>query len=137
MKEIAENGITTFMQKLGTAYTMYFNGRYTRTGNLFVKPFRSRHIKDDLYLQHLINYVHCNPAELHEPKWKTGHIKNLRALTEKLIEYPYSSLGAYENIQLPIRAILDEDVFDIARITPARQMIREAGEYYSENPESL
>lgn len=134
LKEISGNGITTFMQKLGTAYTMYFNGRYTRTGSLFVKPFRSRHIEDDRHLQHLINYVHCNPAELYEPKWKTGHIKNLRTLTEKLIEYPYSSLGAYEDTQLPTRAILDEDIFDIARITPARQMIREAKEYYSENP---
>ena len=137
LKEIAENGITTFMQKLGTAYTMYFNVRYARTGNLFVKPFRSRHIENDRYLQHLINYVHCNPAELYEPKWKIGHIKNLQALTEKLIEYPYSSLGAYEDIQLPIRAILDENVFDIARMTPAKQMIHEAEEYYSENPELL
>ena len=137
LKEIVENGITIFMQKLGTAYTMYFNGRYTRTGNLFIKPFRSRHVGNDNYLQHLINYVHCNPAELYEPRWKIGHIKNVRALTEKLIEYSYSSLSAYENVRLPTRAILGEDIFDVARITPAGQMIREAKEYYSENPELL
>lgn len=28
LKEIVEDGITTFMQKLGTAYAMYFNARY-------------------------------------------------------------------------------------------------------------
>lgn len=137
LKEIVENGITAFMQKLGTAYAMYFNGRYTRTGNLFIKPFRSRHVDDDDYLQHLVNYVHCNPAELYEPKWKTGNVRNLQALTEKLIKYSYSSLGAYEDSRLPTHALLDENVFDVVRITPARQMIREAKEYYFENPELL
>ncbi|MEK7126344.1 MAG: transposase [Patescibacteria group bacterium] len=135
LKEVVENGITTFMQKLGTAYTMYFNKRYERTGNLFVKPFRSRHVDGDDYLQYLVNYVHCNPAELYEPKWKTGNIRNLPALTGKLIEYPYSSLGAYEDSKLPARALLDENIFDVVRITPVRQMIHEAKEYYSENPE--
>jgi putative transposase len=135
LKEITENGITTFMQKLGTAYTMYFNGRYERTGNLFVKPFRSRHIDTDRYLQHLVNYLHCNPAELHEPGWKTGHVKNIKVLIQQLTEYPYSSLGAFENKKFPTRALLNENVFDVIRKTPAKQMIREAQEYYQENPE--
>lgn len=135
LKEITEGGITTFMQKLGTAYTMYFNGRYERTGNLFNKPFRSRHIDNDRYLQYLINYLHCNPAELYEPRWKTGQVQNIEILIGKLIEYPYSSLGAYENKELPIRAILDESIFDVIRRTPAKQMLQEAKEYYLENPE--
>ena len=135
LKEILEGGITKFMQKLGTAYTMYFNRRYERTGNLFVKPFRSRHVHDDRYFQHLINYVHCNPAELYEPGWETGNSKDLPVLTEQLVKYPYSSLGAYEDARLPIRAILDDSVFAVARTVPAVQMIREAREYYLENPE--
>lgn len=135
LKEIIDGGITLFMQKLGTAYTMYFNARYERTGNLFIKPFRSRHINTDRYFQYLINYLHCNPAELYEPKWKTGDVKNLSVLIEKLAAYPYSSLGAYENRKLPIRAILDESVFDIVHRTPAKQMIQEARECYRENPE--
>lgn len=137
LKEIVEGGITKFMQKLGTAYTMYFNGRYERTGNLFVKPFRSRHIDTDRYFQYLINYLHCNPAELYEPKWKTGDVENIEILTEKLITYPYSSLGAYENRKLPIRAILDEAVFEVVCRTPTKQMIRRAREYYLENSELL
>lgn len=135
LEETVEGGITAFMQKLGTAYTMYFNGRYERIGNLFVKPFRSRHVDTDRYLQHLINYLHCNPAELYEPKWKTGDVKNLPALIKKLIEYPYSSFDAFEHKKTPTRAILDETVFGVARRTPAKQMIREAREYYLENLE--
>ena len=133
LKEIVEGGITTFMQKLGTAYTMYFNARYERTGNLFVKPFRSRYVDTDRYFQYLINYLHCNPAELYEPGWKMGEVKNIKALIEKLIAYPYSSLGAYEDRHLPVRGILDENVFDIVRISPAKQMIEEARAYHLEN----
>lgn len=134
LKEIVEGGITLFMQKLGTAYTMYFNARYERTGNLFIKPFRSRHIDTDRYLQYLINYLHYNPAELYEPGWKAGDVKNTEILIEKLTKYPYSSLGSYENRKLPTRAILDETIFDVVRKAPAKQMIREAREYYLENP---
>lgn len=135
LKEIVEGGITLFMQKLGTAYTMYFNARYERTGNLFIKPFRSRHIHINRYFQYLINYLHCNPAELYELRWKTGDVKNLNVLIEKLVDYPYSSLGAYEDRKSPARAILDECVFDIVRSVSPKQMIQEAREYYRENPE--
>ncbi len=134
LKEITEGGITKLMQKLGTAYTMYFNERHERTGNLFLKPFRSRHVHEDRYFQHLINYVHCNPAELYEPGWKAGKVKNYNDLAKRLIEYPYSSLGAYEDAELPVRNILDEGVFEIAVMTPAKHMVREASEYYLENP---
>lgn len=137
LKEIEEGGITKFMHKLGTAYTMYFNARYERTGNLFVKPFRSRHINNDTYFQHLINYLHCNPAELYELNWKNEKITDLETLIAKLTEYPYSSLAAYEDTRSPLRAILDEEVFDIVRTIPAKRMITEARAYYLENPDFL
>jgi len=135
LKEIVEGGISSFMQKLGTSYAMYFNWRYDRTGNLFVKPFRSQHVNDDRYFQHLISYLHCNPAELLEPKWKQGRVLNVSILNKKLLEYPYSSLGAYNDKRLPVRAILDDTVFDVVRHIPPKQMIREAIEYYLEHPE--
>lgn len=134
LKEIVEGGITKFMQKLGTGYTMYFNTRYTRTGNLFVKPFRSRHVDTDNYFQYLIHYVHCNPAELFEPKWKTGNVKNINTLIEKLTQYPYSSLSAHENLNAVTRPILNETIFQITQKVPVTKMIREANEYYLENP---
>jgi len=134
LKETSDDGITKFMQKLGTAYTMYFNEKKSRTGNLFVKPFRSQHVGDDRYFQHLINYIHCNPAELFEPGWKNGEIKDAKKLIDQLVVYPYSSLRVYENKSLPSRSILDECVFKVERSKPARTMIREAQEYYQENP---
>jgi putative transposase len=135
LREITEDGITKFMQKLGTAYTMYFNTRYHRTGNLFVKPFRSRHVDTDNYFQYLINYVHCNPAVLFEHEWKTGTVRDINTLAEKLIQYPYSSFGAYEDKGAQTYTILDESVFEITPKIPIEKILREAQEYYSENPE--
>src|SRR3989344_8017211 len=57
IKETMEGGITTFMRKLGTAYTMYFNAKNERVGNLFMKPFRARHVGDDRYFQHVLQYI--------------------------------------------------------------------------------
>jgi len=39
VRGVVEGGVTTFMRKLGTAYTLYFNARASREGILFLKPF--------------------------------------------------------------------------------------------------
>ena len=129
LKEISPGGITAFMRKIGTAYTLYFNTRHERTGNLFLRPFRSRHIADDRYFQHLIHYVHSNPAVLYESEWRTGHIVDPQFLEDRLKQYPYSSLSAYSNARAPMRAILDEEVFSLARPIPVQEMLKNALAY--------
>ncbi len=85
LKQEVEGGIPTFMRKLMTGYTMYFNSKHRRVGNLFYKPFRSRHVPDDRYGQHVYNYIHANPWELVRSKSKSVQIRFLET-------YPYSSL---------------------------------------------
>lgn len=129
IKEIIEGGIAAFMQKLGTAYTMYFNAKNERVGNLFMKPFRARHVGDDRYFQRVLEYIHCNPAELYEPGWKSGKVKDMRLLAKKLLEYPYSSLRSYEKkTQNPI---LSREGFKIADQLPISRMLEEAQAYYA------
>ena len=41
----SKGGIAAFMQKLGTAYTMFFNKKYQRTGVLFQGVFKCVRIK--------------------------------------------------------------------------------------------
>src|SRR3989338_4388187 len=136
IKEIMEGGIATFMQKVGTAYTMYFNAKNERVGNLFMKPLRARHVGDDRYFQHVLQYIHCSPAELCEPEWKSGKVRNMRLLQEKLIEYPYSSLRSYETKEN--NPILSSDGFEIADQLPISRILKEAREYYAEiAPENL
>ena len=55
VKEGRENGkgISQYMQKLTTAYTMYFNTRNSRSGSLFQGVFRAKHANQDEYLKYL------------------------------------------------------------------------------------
>jgi putative transposase len=133
LKEVSEGGITAFMRKIGTAYTLYFNSQHNRMGNLFLKPFRSRHVSDDRYFQHLINYVHCNPIALYEPKWKTNHVVDPQFLGERIAAYPYSSLGAHNGVRTPTSAILDAEVFSIVRAIPIQKMLQEARQYSADS----
>jgi len=128
-KEVVEGGITAFMRKVGTAYTMYFNARHGRTGNLFLKPFQSRHVSTDRYFQHLINYVHCNPAALYEPKWRAGDVVDPQFLGEQIAAYSYSSLGIHTGVHMPTSTILDAEVFSITRPMRIQKMLQEARQY--------
>jgi len=132
LKEITKGGITHFMRKLGTAYTMYFNKKYKRTGNLMTKPFRSRHVNDDRYFQRVVDYIHCNPAELIEFEWKNGTVHNIDNLEKKLLKYRYSSFPDYNRIKRDTRAIISGDGFDVYRSRTPREILEDAKEYYAE-----
>lgn len=133
MQEIIEGGITSFMQKVGTAYTMYFNIRNERTGNLFLKPFRARHITHDAYFMHIPNYVHFNPAELFEPQWKKGIIQeDIVQLEKRICAFAYSSAGDFFGIPGVESAILDRttrELFDTS--SSLRDLLLGAVEFHN------
>jgi len=95
VKEKDTGGISRFMQKLTTGYTMYFNTRTDRTGALLQGTYKAAHAKDDRYLKYLISYVHLNPVKLIEPKWKENKIKNKKRAKQFLDEYQHSSYPDY------------------------------------------
>ena len=97
LKEITENGITTFMRKVMTGYSMYFNKKHGRTGNLFQGKFKSEHANKDEYLKYLFSYIHLNPVKLipGESLWKEVEIKNIQKAKDFLKKYEYSSLQSY------------------------------------------
>ncbi len=134
LKEIVEGGIAAFMQKLGIAYAMYFNRRHERTGNLFVKPFRSKHVADDRYFRYVAQYLHLNPAELFEPNWKEGNISNLSHLEKSLFAYPFSSLADYCGADRPEKVLLDQQSFNLMRelLPPLSETIGDAAAYYAD-----
>lgn len=75
LKQLRDNGISQFMQKVGTGYASYFNRKYNRKGHLFSK-FYAVHIEDDNQLKNAFAYVHTNLISLIEPGWKEKGIKN-------------------------------------------------------------
>jgi putative transposase len=86
-----EKGISLFMQKLQTAYTMYFNKKHDRNGSLFQGTFKAQHITKDTYLKYLFAYINLNPIKLIDPKWKERGIKNLSESEKYLDGYKHSS----------------------------------------------
>ena len=131
--EKSGSDISRFMQKPGTAYTMYFNIKRERSGGLFTKPFRARHVSDDNYFQYVIDYIHLNPLELFNPSFKKTTPMSRRRLdigvVTKLEAYPFSSLPDFNDIIRPSRTILEEEVFEIYQKKTTKQMIENALAY--------
>jgi putative transposase len=94
IRERQKGNVSKFMLKLMTGYSMYFNTRYERSGPLFTRPFRSRHIDSDDYLRWAFAYITLNPLDLLQHDWKTCGIENARAAAF-LRNYKYSSFPDY------------------------------------------
>ena len=99
--------ISSFMQKVLTAYTMYFNKKYNRSGTLFESKFRAEHVAEDRYLKYLFSYIHLNPLKLHDKNWKESGVKNLELSKKFLVNYAYSSYLDYLQIERAQKSILN------------------------------
>lgn len=75
LHQTSEGVMTRLMRGVMTAYSMYFNKKYGRTGPLFESRYRASQITSDIYLLHISRYIHLNPN-----RWQ---------------DYRYSSLTAY------------------------------------------
>jgi putative transposase len=90
-----EEGLTKFMRRLSTGYTMYYNKKNGRQGVLFESNYKSRRIEDDAYLLQVSRYIHLNPLSLVEPGWKEQGIADREKVSAFLRGYRWSSLPAY------------------------------------------
>jgi len=132
LKETKEGGVATFMQKVFTGYTMYFNLKNERTGSLFSGTFKSRHVFDDKYFKHLISYIHLNPVELIEPGWKEGK-GSLKNIKHFLSRYGYSSLPEFSGVRRPENKITDLSVLELFdKVPTTKEMLADAQAYYQE-----
>ena len=59
-----ETGITSFMRKVCSNYTVYFNDKYDRVGSLFQGSFKGVRIISEEQFIHLSRYIHLNPKEI-------------------------------------------------------------------------
>jgi putative transposase len=95
LKETSGGGISKFMEKLTTGYSMYFNKKNKRVGPLFQGPFKAQHVDRDEYLKYLLAYIHLNPVKLIDSGWKENGIKDRSAAKKYLAGYRYSSYPDY------------------------------------------
>ena len=96
LKEITEGGISRFVHKLCTSYSMYFNNKYDHSGTVFQGQYKYKHVGDEIYLQYLIDYVHLNPFGIEEPDlMKTAKREHIDEAIEYSKNYEYSSFKDY------------------------------------------
>ena len=85
LKQVVDNGITTFLSKLSNSYTKYFNTRHRRVGPLFQGSFKAVRIESDEQFVHVCRYIHLNPL--------------IDYLTKDIRDYTYSSYLEYLGIK--------------------------------------
>ena len=103
--------ISKFMQKLTTAYVMYYNKKYIRTGSLFEGKFKAEHLNKDSYLKYIFSYIHLNPIKLIDKNWKEKGIRNKNEVLSYLDEYEYSSYADYIGEERVQNKILNSEAF--------------------------
>ncbi|OHA17870.1 MAG: hypothetical protein A2836_03985 [Candidatus Taylorbacteria bacterium RIFCSPHIGHO2_01_FULL_45_63] len=111
VREKMEGGISKFMQKLSTAYTMYFNTKEERTGALFQGKFKAEYADNDEYMKYLFSYIHLNPIKLIESTWKETGIVNKKKALSFLKNYSYSSYQDFLLVDRPEKVILERKAF--------------------------
>ena len=93
LKQVKDDGISKFMQKVGGGYGRYFNDKYNRKGHVFQDTFKLVIIKDNNQFMIVVPYIFTNPTALIEPGWKEKGIRNhsVAETTKFLEEYKWSS----------------------------------------------
>ena len=102
LEELQKNGISRFMQRLGTGYVGYFNTKYERVGPLFQGPFKAVEVKTDEQLAYLLAYINViNPGQELEPELKS-QAQDPEEILRFVEHYPWSThleyLGKRESI---------------------------------------
>ena len=84
LKQLQDDGISTYMSNGTNSYTRYFNTKNKRAGPLYQGKFKAVRIETDEQLLHVTRYIHLNP-------FTSYVVKTLKELEH----YPYSSLAEY------------------------------------------
>jgi putative transposase len=111
LTQTEDGSISKFMQKLTTAYSMYYNKKYKRTGTLFEGKFKSQHIRDDRYLKYLFSYIHLNPIKIIQNDWKEKGIKDKKEAINFLNSYKNSSYLDYVGVKREENVVLGRELF--------------------------
>lgn len=92
IRVISPEKAAQFLQKLFIGYTMYFNTKYKRKGVLFQGRTKAQHVDDGIYFDHVLRYIHLNPLDYTDKKWREHGVKNIRVAREAILEYSWSSI---------------------------------------------
>ncbi|MFH1455123.1 MAG: transposase [bacterium] len=106
-----DGGLSKFLAKLQTGYSMYFNKRNERSGSLFQGVFKAEHVDKDEYLKYLYSYIHLNPVKLIKSDWRESGIGDINKTKKFLNSYKYSSYPDYFLTNRRESVILNKEIF--------------------------
>lgn len=94
--ETPQGNLGPFMQRLQTAYTVYFNLRHRRAGHLMQGRYGAQLVQGDQYLLNLSRYIHLNPV------FTGGLVRApVRERIQALRQYRWSSYRGYVGLAKP------------------------------------
>jgi putative transposase len=115
IRENVSGGTSKFLQKILTAYTMYFNKKYDRTGALFQGKTKSRHVDTDKYFNYLNYYIDLNPLDLLHSGWKTKGVPSSKKAIEFLNKYSWNKRKDYKDEVFEIQKFPEEFTEDLRK----------------------
>lgn len=62
LKQLTDNGISTYLRNLQNSYSHYFNTKHRRRGPLWESKYKNVLVTNDEQLNHLVRYLHLNPS---------------------------------------------------------------------------
>jgi len=84
------SNIDRFMQRLSTAYSMYYRYKHDRPGHCLQGRYKAKLVAGDLYLVRLTRYIHLNPVKVRRMRaWAAAQ------KIEYLNRYHWSSYRGY------------------------------------------
>lgn len=95
LKETQENGISTFMKKVGQSMTLSFNQKYGTKGSIFQGSYKGINVDDDVYIKYLAVYIMVKNAFELYPGGFVEATKNYDDAWNFAVNYPFSSLKDY------------------------------------------
>ncbi|MDD4735724.1 MAG: transposase [Kiritimatiellae bacterium] len=110
--------LSVFMQKLQTAYTIYYNLRHDRAGHLVQGRFGAKLVEGNQYLLMLSRYIHLNPvyvADLVDKEFS----KRRKALRE----YRWSSYPGYAGLATPFEMVTEGPILSLVEGDGKRQRL--------------
>lgn len=100
VEQLEDGGISKFLQKVMTGYTMYFNKKYKRNGALFQGKTKSKHIDTEAYYLQMKIYLNLNPVGLFDKNWKKrGKVRSVKDTMNFLNKYNWCSCRNYKNYE--------------------------------------
>ncbi len=88
--ETPQPNVSRFMQRLNTAYGMYFRNKHRSPGHVFQGRFGGKLVSGDDYLLALTRYIHLNPVKI-----KGMEKQSRKARLDYLNSYRWSSYPGY------------------------------------------